>query len=210
MPVPTRLNDVTETIFAGFPPLSKASQEHVPEALEPNPKSVQAVGLRALHTSGTVRLQELERVIPPDSKRVPHYQLQPGDVLMAVRGSLEKSAIVTLDFEEPVYATANIAVLRPKRSILDPFYLWSWVQGLQIFGLQGFRRASTGQLSISTKDLGRLTLPLPPLHEQQEIGRAAEAIWRARQLQQAIVVQYERTFRAFLAEQFSPSLPHAH
>jgi hypothetical protein len=205
----TSLSEVTEAIFAGFPPLSRASLDQVMEALEPSPKSVQAVGLRALHASGTVRLQELERVIPPTSKRGPYYQLQPGDVLVAVRGSLEKSAIVTMDFEEPVYATANIAVLRPKRSALDPFFLWSWMQGLQVLGLQGFRRASTGQLSISTRELSRLTLVLPPLEEQKEIGRAAEAIWQARQLQQAIVAQYERTFRAFLTEQFSPTSSHA-
>jgi Type I restriction modification DNA specificity domain len=204
-----RLSEVTEALFAGFPPLSRASIDHVLEALEPSPASVQAVGLRALHTSGTIRKQELERVIPPVSKRVPYFQLQSGDVLVAVRGSLEKAAIVTMDFEEPVYATANIAVLRPKRGVLDSFYLWSWIQGLQVLGLQGFRRASTGQLSISTKELGRLTLSLPPLPEQQEIGRAAETIWQARQLQQAIVAQYERTFRAFLAEQFTPRSSHA-
>lgn len=205
----TRLSEVTEAIFAGFPPLSRASLDHVLEELQPSPTSVQAVGLRALHTSGTIRIQELERVIPPASKRVPYYQLQSGDVLVAVRGSLEKSAIVSMDFEEPVYATANIAVIRPKRSTLDPFYLWSWIQGLQVFGLQGFRRASTGQLSISTKELGRLTLSLPPLLEQREIGRAAESIWHARQLQQAVTAQYERTFRAFLDEQFIPRSPHA-
>lgn len=209
MPGTTTLSEVTEAIFAGFAPLPRASLDGALESLTPSAASVPAVGLRALHSSGTIRLNELERVIPPGGKRVPYYQLRSGDVLVAVRGSLEKAAIVTLDFEEPVYATANIAVLRPKRGELDSFYLWSWVQGLQVLGLQGFRRASTGQLSISTKELGRLSLSLPAFSMQQEIGRAAETIWQARQLQQAVVSQYERTFKAFLAEQFDTRSSHA-
>jgi hypothetical protein len=205
----TTLSEVTDAIFAGFPPLSRASIEHGSETPASTMASVQAVGLRALQSNGTIRLQELERVIPPATKRTPYYQLQSGDVIVAVRGSLEKSAIVSVDFDDPVYATANIAVIRPRRALLDPFYLWGWIQGLQVLGLQGFRRASTGQLSISAKELGRLTWTFPPLNKQREISRAAEAIWHTRQLQQAIVTQYERTFRAFLVEQFTPRSSHA-
>jgi len=205
----TRLSDVTETIFAGFPPLSRTSIERSPATPESSSNTVEAVGLRALNPNGTIRIQELEPVVPPANKRVPYYQLQPGDVLVATRGSLEKAAIITIDFDEPIYATANVAVLRPKRDVVDPFYLWSWIQGVQILGLQGFRRATTGQLSISTKELSRLTLSLPSMADQKAIGRAAEAIWNARQLQQEIVVQYEQTFRSFLTEQFSQRSLHA-
>jgi hypothetical protein len=189
------LNDVTEAIFAGFPPLSRHAT-----ALETGSETVPAVGLRALQANGSIQMEELDLVRPPTNKRVPHFQLQRGDVLVAVRGSLEKSAVIGSELKSPVYATANVAVIRSKKELLDSFYLWAWFQRLEAFGGLGFRRATTGQLTVSASELLRLKINLPPLAVQRKIGLATQAIWECRLRQQELMAQYERTFRAFLGE----------
>jgi len=129
--------------------------------------------------------------------------LLPGDVLMTIRGSAPKTAIVESAFSKATFPSGNLAVLRPDQSKVVASYLWSFLSNV-------FRkdhhplltRASTQQLSIRMSDLARFEIPIAPLHKQRAIGEAALALRNALIAQQKAATQGERTFVAFLAETF--------
>lgn len=162
--------------------------------------AVQAVGLKALHVSGTVLVDAIEYFVPGNRPK-PVNALCVGDVLVAVRGSLAKTALVEVASPtEPLYATGNIAVLRPGPR-LSPVYLWAFMSALCAEpGSPRFRRSGTGQMSMRVSDLKMLSIPLPPLAEQVQLGEAARALRELVTAQESVLEQSQRTFSAFLRD----------
>lgn len=164
----------------------------------------QVVGIRTLTSDGTLdfaQFDEFHSVADlPNSARM----LQPGDVLLSIRGSLPKTSMIEYPFSKPTYASGNLAVLRPDCEQLDSAYLWSFLFRISRDEHHPLlTRASTQQLSIRISDLESLQVPIPSLPEQQAIGRAALALRDCIRAQRDVLEQGDRTFRAFLVESFS-------
>lgn len=179
-------------IFLGRPylPKNKWNDQTIPNA----------VGLRALDVTGIIDFEALDYIAPaPPSKE----QLRPGDVLLAIRGSLAKAALVQ-DLATPhLYITANLAALRPTSGLLDPSYLWLWLQSKLRQGATEFKRSSTGQQSISLGDLRKMEIPLIPPEEQREISTFVNNLLKFRANQKRIESKAEEFLGSFLQEVFS-------
>jgi len=191
----TRLGDILHRIYTGYRPLARTS-ESVPEG------AVRAIGLRALKNTGDVDLLQLDWAQPRSAGPAVEDQIRLGDVLFAVRGSVLKSALITADFQEPIFPSANIAVLRPNRARVDPEFLWAWSQHATERLLAQFSRASTGQLLISVGDLKRMLVDLPPMEKQKAIGEVANRIRELRLRQADVASAIETVFTAFIHRSF--------
>ncbi|GIP50024.1 hypothetical protein J53TS2_36150 [Paenibacillus sp. J53TS2] len=112
---------------------------------------------------GEVKLDQLE-TIDEEERKVKRYEILPGDLVMACRGTVNKLAIFP-EAEGTVIASANIIVIRFKVSIISGFakiFLESPVGATLI---QSFQRGTT-VMNLNPSDVGELELPLLP-HEEQ-------------------------------------------
>jgi hypothetical protein len=160
---------------------------------------VKAVGLKALRVTGDVYYDDLENFVPA-SRPNPSSALRENDVLVAIRGSLPKVALVRALPSEGIFATGNIGVLRPGEEI-DPFFLWASITALCLEpGAPKFRRISTGQMSVRLRDLDNLEIATGSRREQRELGRVAKSLRHLVTTQEMILSQSNRVFGAFLRE----------
>ena len=101
---------------------------------------------------------------------VERYRLKAGDVVIAIRGSLFKSSIVT-KMSQGSIAGQNVAFFRlPENNLVEASYIAVLMRsGLieQILNLK--RRSSTTLPSIRISDLRELKIPLPEISIQKQI-----------------------------------------
>ncbi len=191
------LSEVCEQIFTGLPPRLKA----LPGAAVLT--SFPLIGIRAITSDGQLDIQQIEEF--SFEGKLPKYirSLVQGDVLMTIRGSNPKAAIVESAFNETTYPSGNLAVLRADQSKIVPSYLWSYLSNAFKQDYHPLlTRATTQQLSIRMADLTKLKIPYIPMNKQRAIGNATLALRNAVITQKKVVAQSEKTFVAFLAETF--------
>jgi len=90
-----------------------------------------------------------------------------GDLLYSRIGSIGKARII--DFDNDFVALHSIAVIKPKKTIVDNRFLYYFLNSVY-----GTRQANAGIRSISVPDLGlekieNFSIPTPPLETQQKI-----------------------------------------
>lgn len=191
------LKSACEVIFTGLPPRLRVKSDS-------SGLPVRVLGLRAINNDGAVHPGFFETYdlleSPPRSAR----PLEKDDVLLSIRGSAPKTALIEVNFEDATYASGNLAVLRPKRDSLDASYLWSFLMGICSNPSHPLlTRATTQQLSIRMSDLSNLTVRMPDMKDQREIGAAALALRDAVTAEREALQHGERTFRAFFTTWFS-------
>lgn len=136
---------------------------------------------------GLINFEELDCI--DDTKAIPLWQrVESNDVLLAIRGSLGKAALVLEIPDYPLYITSNTAVLRPDTTRLNPFYLWLWLQSQLREGGAKFKRSSTGQQSVSLREIQAMEVPLLELDIQNNIQKAVKLMlaFRRNQLRQEV------------------------
>ncbi len=158
------LLEVSETIFTGLSlsgrsPAGKGSH------------AIRAINIKDI-TNGGVSTDGLAEVMVDDPKKVERYCIKKGDVLLSVRGTIVRSAIVETDCENCII-TSNLAVIRlGKNSPLLPYVLHAFIEspvGKQ--EIMSRSRSATMQLSLSTKDVGEIMVPTPPQAEQKKMEK---------------------------------------
>jgi type I restriction enzyme M protein len=113
------------------------------------------------HIQGNRITDDLEPTTVPQTKDVERYQVQAGDVVLACRGAEPKVALVP-DTDKTVVLTSMLIAIRPR----DP------VDGPLIYGymrstpgqarLKTMNQGATSMLSLSTRTLQEMTIPMPP------------------------------------------------
>ncbi|AND79413.1 restriction endonuclease subunit S [Streptococcus pantholopis] len=133
-------------------------------------------------------------------KAEPHllsrYLLKEGDVLVATKGTVKKTAVFT-DQNRPVIATANITVLRPKDNILG-LYIKIFLDSA--VGQALLDEADTGKqvMNISREKLLSIEIPRIPLIKQLYLTRRYEEGLQAYQRKLARAVQEWRYLKSDL------------
>ncbi|MGE5657044.1 MAG: restriction endonuclease subunit S [Actinomycetota bacterium] len=137
---------------------------------------VNARNLDQLYIEGDLSLEQL-RV-----SNLAQYQLKTDDVVIAIRGTPVKAAVVTPEVEGSL-AGQNLAVLRPQVKYIHPVYLAvvlcsKWLEQ-SLATLYG--QSSATQL-ISIAELRKLLIPLPDLATQKKIAQLFISAERARKI----------------------------
>ncbi|MGV9409283.1 N-6 DNA methylase [Nocardia sp. NPDC003693] len=119
------------------------------------------------------------RVVADQARRISHaaadrlgrFQVRPLDILCARTGTLGPCAIIDSDDELMLFSTALIRLrVKDKVDVIDPRYLLAFLSLPSTVAWIENKAAGTSIPSISSANLGKLLVPLPPLAEQRRIG----------------------------------------
>lgn len=94
------------------------------------------------------------------------------DILISLANSANLVGKVSYVSDVPVESTFGgfISVIRSSELVLDPFYLYSYLNSRMVQELLHSRASQTTNIAnLTTKDLTQVTIPLPPLPEQRRI-----------------------------------------
>lgn len=109
------------------------------------------------------------------------YRLHENDVIIAIRGALLKSSVVTNALKGSL-SNQNTVFFRPESQDIDPLYLAVLLRSPYFQHLPSFknRQSSTTLPAISVSDLRSLEVPLPDLQTQKQIGQAFLTVEQAK------------------------------
>jgi hypothetical protein len=128
----------------------------------------------------------------------------PGDVLVAIEGSTLGEAYVVSEDDDEFVPSQQVATLKViDRGKLDPSYLGAWL--MTETALERIRRLARGSANqrIPIRDLASLTLMVPSLTDQQEIGRRFLAFETAIQSHRSVMTCLEQLLRLDLVATFA-------
>jgi hypothetical protein len=187
-----KLSDIAE-VKTGYSQVAKSDLSI--ESEEDSTGTTAAVGLRSITNDGAIDLSRLDRVYTPQSegwlRKVASSTVQPGDLIVAARGSSGKAGLVGPVPSEPLLCTNNVLLVRANTAVADASYLQAFIQNLYSDPTQEIlRRGVLGQWSITRTDLEQLEIELPPLAEQKKISAAFSATHEARRAALAVSDHY--------------------
>ncbi|WP_413517777.1 N-6 DNA methylase [Carnobacterium maltaromaticum] len=148
------LNEISE-IFRGFNATSKD---------ETDKGSYEFVKISDLNNY-EVNFNKLSKGTVKENTRAENYQIQSGDILLSVRGTTDKLALVT-ENRPNTLVTQNLVGIRPKKEIVNSNWLFEYlISPVGLAQLASFRVGTTiAQLPI--KALEQLKVPKIPLEKQ--------------------------------------------
>jgi len=120
-------------------------------------------------TDGYVVADGLERVSITVPGRVDRYLVQPGDVLVACRGTVPKIAVVPPDLAGALLTSTLIGVRTDGRLLAEVLFLYLRSPSGQK-ALLSRVRSGTQQIALAPRDIAQLEVPLPPMDVQQRIA----------------------------------------
>ena len=88
-------------------------------------------------------------------------QLQDGDVLISIAGTIGRSAVITEDFL-PANTNQAVALIRPKQDVFPSGLLWRFLKQENAMQLMGERVVQAVQANLSLGTLSDMRLVLPP------------------------------------------------
>ncbi|MFD6161288.1 N-6 DNA methylase [Nocardia sp. NPDC060256] len=110
------------------------------------------------------------RVTPEAADRLGKYQLKGDDLLCVRTGTLGPCALADHSNEGMIVGTGLLRLRVLDRSVLDPGFLVAFLSLPSTKAWIENRAAGTTIPSISSTNMGKLFVPMPPLDEQQRIG----------------------------------------
>lgn len=203
-----RLGDVA-TVRLGFTPLKEkrsdygsASDQRPPQTFVR--RTVLMVQPSNITDEGTIDWRRLERINVQPKQSYESHMLQPGSVLLCLRGVMRVANLTEQTLQHdldataeplPIVASGAWAVIKPDTQVLTPNYLsWHLKQPSTATRLYEARAGSALQF-IPLSVVQDMTLPLPRCDAQDAIVRAANLIDQVEKLEQ----QRLELLRSFLA-----------
>jgi len=133
------------------------------------------------------------------------FLLEDGDILMTHINSISHLGKSALYVEKPkmLIHGMNLLCLRAKRDIASPKYLLYWFNS-PIFKtrLIKYINPAVNQASVSTTNLKKLTIPLPPLPVQQKIAAILDAADLHRRKTKSLIEKYDQLTQSIFLEMF--------
>ena len=154
--------------------------------------------------SGRLDLTELKYVQLPDDQ-IAKYRLSEGDILFNRTNSKDLVGKTGLWFgsTEAVAASYFIRV-RVDRSVLNPFYLWAFMNsGHMKRVLFDTARGAIGQSNINAKELRAFHLPLPPASLQNRFEQRCRDLFALEVQGVSAAAKNESVLQALLHRAFS-------
>jgi type I restriction enzyme S subunit len=144
-----------------------------------------------------------ERTVYLDESYLSEYKkfvVNKGDVVIALSGATTgKYGIYELD--TPCLLNQRIGIIRSGKSEkLESRYFYFYLRELKSEILRKAQGAA--QPNISTKDIGQLKIPLPPLAEQQKIAAILDAADSLRQKDRQLIDHYTALSQSLFLEMF--------
>jgi len=105
--------------------------------------------------------------IDEEERKVKRYELEAGDVVLSCRGTAIKSAVFKKQIN-PVIASANLIVIRPKERVKGEFIKIFFESPIGLALIKSLQRGSV-VMNINHTDIMEIEIPLLPTDHQEEI-----------------------------------------
>ena len=129
-----------------------------------------------------------------------NFIVRKGDVVIALSGATTGKYGI-YQSETPCLLNQRIGIIRNESStVLDSKYFYFYLGTLKSEILRKAQGAA--QPNISTKDLGKMCIPLPPLAEQKQIAAILDAADSLRQKDQQLIEHYIALSQSLFLEMF--------
>ena len=128
-----------------------------------------------------IRISDISngQIIGETAKRIPSIfskvRLKTGDILLSIRGSIGKTALVTENFEGAV-PSSQLVVIRPREHIVDRKYLFRVLSSKIVQKQLDYLKVGHVISYLTMLGLRRLLIPLPSLQEQVRIVNRIEKL----------------------------------
>lgn len=141
----------------------------------PEARRLPAISVRDLR-DGHVATDALETVSVDMPGKLDRYLVEPGDLLVACRGTIPKVAIAPPELSGVILTSTLIGVRLDSRLLPEVLFVYLRSTPGQR-ALLSRVRSGTQQIALTPRDLAALEVPLPPVDVQRRIAdlvRAAE------------------------------------
>jgi len=130
-----------------------------------------------LNEDGTIvtDANALRYISPETSKRFPRTVLAEGDLVMSVRGTVGKIAVVPAALAG-ANMTANLLRLAPDRNRAHPAYMWHFMQTVWFRAQLANACSNTTIQTIKAPDLKRIGVMRPPIDYQRDFNQILDSI----------------------------------
>lgn len=120
------------------------------------------------HIQRHALVEQLDESTTSNEARLQRHRVEPGDVLVTARGAEPKVAIVSRR-HAGAYITNMVIGIRPLKARSE--VLWAYLTSKQGQGhLKGLNQGTTAMLSLSTKTLGDMPIPMPTEATQERLA----------------------------------------
>ena len=153
--------------------------------------------------SGTLALDQSKwRFISKDTaERFPRTSLSENDLVMSVRGTIGKLALVPSELDG-ANITANLLRISLDQLLVNPRYFWRFCRSPEFLTKLNAVSPSTTIKTIRIPDFRAIPIPLPPLAEQERIARVLDAADALRATRRASLAQLDTLLQATFLDLF--------
>jgi len=131
---------------------------------------------------GKIDLASCKRISAADFEELKRNDCRPlpGDVLFSKDGTVGKVALV--DFDTDFVVLSSLAILRPNPALLNQRFLTHALRSGPVLGQAINRKSGSAIRRIVLRDLRHVSIPVPPLAEQERIVKLLDEADELRKL----------------------------
>ncbi len=128
-----------------------------------------------------------------------NYKMRKGDILYSHINSLSQiGKVAYYDGDKELYHGMNLLLLRVNNKVISEYLYYYLLTGQAKHIAQTIAKPAVNQASISTGDLRKIKLPVPPMEEQRKIAEILGVWDKAIELQARIIDKLELRKRALM------------
>lgn len=154
-----KLGDICEVITKGTTPTSNG--------FDFQETGVNFIKIEAISNNGTIDVRKIAHISSNCHQTLQRSQLRQDDILFSIAGTMGVSAIVAADIL-PANTNQALSIIRLKNGI-NPLYVLSYLKSPALIRIIEQAKTGVAQFNLSLKQVGDLTIPLPPIEIQREI-----------------------------------------
>jgi type I restriction enzyme S subunit len=135
-----------------------------------------------IDSNGQIDFSACKRISVPDFEDLKKNDCRPlpGDVLFSKDGTVGKTAVI--DFDKDFVVLSSLAILRPKSDVVSQRFLAYALRSDQVLSQAINRKSGSAIRRIVLRDLSQVSMPVPPLAEQQRIVKLMDEAEELRRL----------------------------
>ena len=167
--------------------------------------TVLAVGIDNVHDSG-FQIGRNRRISAGKYQQLKKYQLEPGDVLITIMGTVGRACVFP-EWAGEAICTKHVYRIQTDRNFLDPEYLCASIRFSSVVRAQ-LGSSVTGQIvdAITSKDLVELLVDVPPPGIQNLFAQIKELIDHVAMRLREVKLRLDQLFSDLLHGAFSGDL----
>jgi type I restriction enzyme S subunit len=189
----TTVGEITDRVTKGTTPTTLGARfvEH----------GISFVKVESITEDGRILPDKLAHIDAATDALLSRSRLEQDDILFTIAGTIGRAALVP-SWLLPANTNQAVAIVRPKREVIDPGFLFYVLRDKSRVKHAQTRVVQSVQANFSLGELSSLEIPLPPLAEQKAIAAVLGALDDKIELNRRMNATLEAMVRALFQSWF--------